>query len=205
LSNADNRNSSPGRRSVIAGGLIAAAAVLAPMAGTIQPAQADTTTSISVAEVNPHVISASTVLTAPARKRPGGDSDPSLTDAQEQLGAAAVAMARTKIGSPYVWGADGPNSFDCSGLVQWAYEKVGVTVPRVTYDQYGDTEQKVSWKNLSVGDLVFFNSLNHVGIISKREGKERWMIHAPYTGSNVKEVKLDSYRRQTFAGAVRPS
>jgi cell wall-associated NlpC family hydrolase len=205
LSNADDRNPSPGRRTAIAGGLIAAAAVLIPITGAVQPAQASTTTSISVAGVTPRVTGAGTILRTPALKRPEGDDDPSLTEDQRQLGEAAVAMARTKIGSPYVWGADGPDSFDCSGLMQWAYKKVGVSLPRVTYDQYGDAEQKVSWKNLSVGDLIFFNSLNHVGIISKRKAKQLWMIHAPSTGSNVKEVKLDGYRRQTFAGAIRPS
>ena len=46
-----------------------------------------------------------------------------------------VGLVESKLGKPYVWGATGPNSFDCSGLMQWAYKKIGVNIPRTSYDQ----------------------------------------------------------------------
>ncbi|MBC6465368.1 C40 family peptidase [Actinomadura alba] len=181
----------------LAGCLLTAAAVLVPVTGTLQPAQAGTLPSVPAAG-NPQ----QTQVPAPDE---GGTGKDKATWAERRLiGIAAVTHAKKKIGSPYVWGATGPNTFDCSGLVQWAYKKAGVKIPRVTYGQYNKIDQKVTWKKLAVGDLVFFNAKGHVGIVSKREGDKLWMIHAPYTGSYVKQVKLNDHRRQTFAGAVRP-
>jgi cell wall-associated NlpC family hydrolase len=180
-----------------AGCLLTAAAVLVPVTGAFQPAQAGALPSV------PAGITHQTKVIAPGDGLGIGEGKAAW--AQRQLiGMAAVAHAREKIGSPYVWGATGPGSFDCSGLVQWAYRKAGVSIPRVTYAQYRKIDEKVAWKDLAVGDLVFFNARTHVGIVSKRKGDRLWMIHAPYTGSYVKQVKLDDYRRQTFAGAVRP-
>jgi cell wall-associated NlpC family hydrolase len=84
--------------------------------------------------------------------------------AQLATGAAALRAALTKMNMPYVWGATGPNSFDCSGLVQWAYQQVGVNLPRTTYDQV-NVGSPVSKANLQPGDLVFSYADNHhVGI-----------------------------------------
>ncbi|WP_222721395.1 C40 family peptidase [Actinomadura sp. HBU206391] len=197
MSDADDRVPA-GRRVRLAGCLITAAAVLVPVAGAFQPAQASAQPSVSPVGAPQQI----QVTTPGVGLTPDKDK---ATWAQRQLiGIAAVANAKKKIGSPYVWGATGPNTFDCSGLVQWAYKKAGVKIPRVTYAQYNKIDEKITWKNLAVGDLVFFNAKGHVGIVSKRQGAKLWMIHAPYTGSYVKQVKLDGYRRQTFAGAVRP-
>ncbi|MBW8480846.1 C40 family peptidase [Actinomadura sp. PM05-2] len=123
---------------------------------------------------------------------------------RQKLAQKAVKYAATRKGKPYRYGAAGPKAFDCSGLVQWSYRKAGVKLPRVTTAQYKSVRNKVSWKNLQPGDLVFFNGKSHVGIVSKKKGKAVYMIHAPHTGSKVKSVKLDGYRKRTFAGAVRP-
>ena len=68
----------------------------------------------------------------------------------------AVAFAKSKLGAPYVWGATGPNAFDCSGLVQWAYGKAGVSLPRTTYDLV-NSGTPVSRGNIRAGDLLLCN------------------------------------------------
>ena len=97
---------------------------------------------------------------------------------------AAVAEARKYLGVPYVWGGTSPKGFDCSGLVQYCYQKVGVSLPRTTYDQI-NRGKRVSQSNLKPGDLVFPHT-GHVGIYAGN-GK---MIHAPQTGDVVKESNI---------------
>jgi peptidoglycan DL-endopeptidase CwlO len=80
------------------------------------------------------------------------------------VGASALRAAMTRMNKPYEWAATGPNSFDCSGLVQWAYKQIGVSLPRSTYQQVS-VGAPVSKANLQPGDLVFSYSDNsHVGI-----------------------------------------
>ncbi|WP_228645121.1 C40 family peptidase [Microtetraspora sp. AC03309] len=109
-------------------------------------------------------------------------------------------MAKKQIGDPYRWGATGPGAFDCSGLVQYAWEKAGVKIPRTTWSQKSGVKKKVSWKNLKPGDLIFTSGGGHVGMYV---GKGK-MIHAPHTGALVRIDKLDAYRKSSFVGAVRP-
>ncbi|MCX2715620.1 C40 family peptidase [Mycolicibacterium sp. J2] len=68
----------------------------------------------------------------------------------------AVAFAKSKLGAPYVWGAEGPNAFDCSGLTQWAYRQAGVNIPRTTYDLV-NAGTPVSRENIRAGDLILCN------------------------------------------------
>ncbi|MFG1944679.1 C40 family peptidase [Nonomuraea sp. NPDC048826] len=112
----------------------------------------------------------------------------------------AVAVAKKQIGDPYRYGATGPNAFDCSGLVQFAWRKAGVKIPRVTNSQFARIRTKVSYKNLRPGDLMFFRGLGHVGMYV---GKGK-MIHSPSTGKTVRIEKLGGWRKSSFAGAVRP-
>ncbi|MCW7947323.1 hypothetical protein AAW14_36635 [Streptomyces hygroscopicus] len=110
--------------------------------------------------------------------------------------AAAVAYAYGKLGSPYVWGATGPDAFDCSGLVQSAYRSAGVSLPRTTYAQI-DAGRRVSRAELLPGDLVFFYSgVSHVGIYVGH-GQ---MIHAPNPSAPVRLAPIDE---MPFAGATR--
>ncbi|MEU8585488.1 NlpC/P60 family protein [Streptomyces sp. NPDC048664] len=110
--------------------------------------------------------------------------------------AEAVAYAYAKLGSPYVWGATGPHSFDCSGLVQAAYRAAGISLPRTTYSQI-DAGRRVSRAELRPGDLVFFYSgVSHVGIYV---GNGR-MIHAPNPSAPVRLAPID---QMPFAGATR--
>ncbi len=102
-------------------------------------------------------------------------------------GAAALSAAQTALGAPYVWGATGPSSFDCSGLTSWAYSQAGVSLPRISEDQaYAGTT--VSLDQLAPGDLVFFyDELSHVGIYA---GNGQ-MIHAPQPGGVVEYSPID--------------
>lgn len=116
----------------------------------------------------------------------------------------AVEYALAQLGKPYVWGDEGPNSFDCSGLVQSAYAYAGVSLPRVANDQYNATRDKpVDTEKLLPGDLLYWwddpgnwKSVYHTGMYLG-EGK---MIQAPRTGD---VVKISSIWFDNFAGAHR--
>jgi len=110
--------------------------------------------------------------------------------------AAAVSYAYGKLGSPYVWGATGPDAFDCSGLSQAAYRSAGIALPRTTYSQI-NAGRRVSRSELLPGDLVFFYSgISHVGIYV---GNGQ-MIHAPNPSA---PVRLAPINQMPFAGAAR--
>ena len=112
------------------------------------------------------------------------------------VGVDALRAAATKLGRPYVWGASGPNSFDCSGLTSWAFRQAGVTLPRSSSAQ-ARIGSPVSWNNLQPGDLVFYYSpVSHVGIYAGG-GK---MINAPQSGD---VVKYQTVSRSAFSGARR--
>ncbi|ANB08095.1 hypothetical protein SAM40697_4137 [Streptomyces ambofaciens] len=116
--------------------------------------------------------------------------------APDSRSAAAVAYAHQKLGSPYVWGATGPNAFDCSGLTQAAYRAAGVSLPRTTYAQI-DAGRRVSRAQLLPGDLVFFYSgISHVGLYVG----DGMMIHAPNPSAPVRLAPVD---QMPFAGATR--
>lgn len=117
-------------------------------------------------------------------------------EAPDARAAAALSYAYGKLGSPYVWGATGPNAFDCSGLVQAAYQSAGVSLPRTTYAQI-DAGRRIPRSALLPGDLVFFYSgVSHVGIYVGH-GQ---MIHAPNPSAPVRLAPIDE---MPFAGATR--
>ncbi|NRQ36090.1 NlpC/P60 family protein [Nonomuraea sp. NN258] len=110
--------------------------------------------------------------------------------------AAAARWALTQQLKPYVWGAEGPGSYDCSGLVMAAYQQVGISLPHYTGDQW-TAGRHIDRSELRPGDLVFFYSdLHHVGIYLGGG----MMVHAPRTGD---VVRIASIARRPFAGAVR--
>jgi len=118
---------------------------------------------------------------------------------------AVINLAYSKIGSPYVWGAEGPNSFDCSGFTSYVYRNAaGISIPRTSGAQSG-YGQTVSKSNLQVGDLVFFStngtgSVSHVGIYVGG-GK---MIHSPSSGKTVSVTSINSsYYTSKFVTAKR--
>ncbi|WP_236240947.1 C40 family peptidase [Streptomyces sp. CC228A] len=103
-----------------------------------------------------------------------------------QRGAAALNAAATQVGKPYVSGAEGPNSYDCSGLTQWAYRQAGVSISRTTYTQQNDGV-KIGRSQLKPGDLVFFNNLAHVGLYAGNNT----VLHAPKPGASVRYESMN--------------
>jgi cell wall-associated NlpC family hydrolase len=99
-----------------------------------------------------------------------------------------VGIAMQELGKPYVWGAAGPNYFDCSGLVMYVYAQVGVSLPHNAAAQYG-YGSPVAYNDLQPGELVFFEGLGHVGIYI---GGGQF-IHAPHTGDVVKISSLSDH------------
>lgn len=109
--------------------------------------------------------------------------------------AKVIASARSKLGAPYVWGAEGPDAFDCSGLMHWAFGQHGLTLPRVSQDQ-AKTGRRVQLAQRRPGDLIFSSwdenpDVDHVALYI---GDDQY-IHTPRAGDVVKIGKItDSYR-----------
>jgi len=102
------------------------------------------------------------------------------------VGERAAATAVRAVGVPYRWGGTSPAAgFDCSGLVYWAYGRLGIALPHSSYALY-DQGRRVARSRMKVGDLLFFSGLGHVGIYI---GRGR-MVHAPHSGSRVEIVRL---------------
>lgn len=98
--------------------------------------------------------------------------------------ANAVALAASFRGVPYVWGGSTPRGFDCSGLVQYVFRHLGVSLPRTAQEQY-DASRHITAGQLRAGDLVFYGaprSVHHVGIYAG--GGRMW--DAPHTGTRVR-------------------
>ncbi|WP_243710831.1 NlpC/P60 family protein [Actinomadura sp. KC216] len=122
--------------------------------------------------------------------------------------AKVITYARAQLGKPYVWGADGPDAYDCSGLTMMAYRAAGISIPRTTFDQWRHGA-RIRQGNQQPGDLVFFNSgpgsspgnPGHVGIVLTTEQ----MINARCTACRP-GIATDSYaRRNDLVGFVRPT
>jgi cell wall-associated NlpC family hydrolase len=111
-------------------------------------------------------------------------------------GAQALRYAMTRRGDPYVWGAAGPSTFDCSGLVMWAYAQVGISLPHYTVSQY-NMGAHISRSQLQPGDLVFFYAgIDHVGLYLGGG----LMVDAPSSGQ---VVQVQPVMWNVFVGAVR--
>lgn len=134
----------------------------------------------------------------------GGYNGPDLPAvAASPLASKALAFARTQLGRPYVWGAVGPDAFDCSGLTGAAYRAAGLNLPRTSRQQWY-AGPHVGFRDLEPGDLLFWatdvnepSSIHHVALYAGNG----MMVAAPHTGDVVKvqPVYLDGY-----IGAVRP-
>ncbi|MFD9474096.1 C40 family peptidase [Streptomyces goshikiensis] len=109
-----------------------------------------------------------------------------------RYGVQAVAVAASKQGSPYAYGATGPNRFDCSGLILYAFRKAGRRLPRTANQQYQHTRH-IRQADRLPGDLVFFPrgaTMTHVGIYA---GHDR-IWHAPRPGTRVRLERIWSER-----------
>ncbi|TYB59337.1 NlpC/P60 family protein [Microbispora tritici] len=111
---------------------------------------------------------------------------------------SALQFAYKQVGKPYRYGGSGPDSWDCSGLVQASWAAGGVSLPRTSYEQWAwGASRRVSLDALQAGDLLFHAGYGHVGLYAG-DGK---VVHAPQTGDVVKIVTLADYHA---IGAVRP-
>ncbi len=134
------------------------------------------------------------------------DSTPSTASSSSSSssngGGGAISAARSKTGAPYSYGATGPSSFDCSGLVQWAFKQAGVSLPRTSFAQYGEGST-VSKGNIRAGDLVFFNTAgpgaSDVGIATG----PTTVISATSSRGVMEHPIFDSYWGSHFVGAKR--
>lgn len=154
-------------------------------------AQAATTTAATTTTaVAPLTAVATTDPTATIPATPT-TSVPALTSPLPAGHPEAAQIALQYIGVPYLWGGESPNGFDCSGLVSYVFAELGVDLPHSAADQYGYGVD-VPRNQLQPGDLVFFDSLNHVGIyIGNNE-----IVNAPDTGSFV---RIDSLSEPWYA------
>jgi cell wall-associated NlpC family hydrolase len=117
---------------------------------------------------------------------------------KRRTGVRAVKIARRFLGVRYVYGGASPHGFDCSGLVQYVYRKLGVRLPHYTFAQFS-LGRRVSRRGLRPGDLVFMNGAQHVGVYA---GGNRF-IHAPRSGDVVKVSRLTGWYASTYVGARR--
>lgn len=154
-----------------------------PVAQSVQPVQA--TPSAPAAPAPPTTADNAPVDQAPVQVQAAGDA-----------GATALDAARSQIGKPYVYGAGGPDSYDCSGLTSWAYARAGISLSHYTGAQWNEGRH-VGRGELQPGDLVFFGAdLGHVGVYSGGGS----MVDAPHSGAYVREEPMFG----DYAGAVRP-
>lgn len=127
----------------------------------------------------------------------GGSAAPNPAPGPSAGAGVAVQAALSQVGKPYQWGAEGPDSYDCSGLTMWAWAHAGVSLPHNSGMQYAATP-RVSLGAIQPGDLLFYGSpIHHVSMYI---GNNQ-MVEAPYTGSQVRVVPL---RTSDFVGAGRP-
>jgi peptidoglycan DL-endopeptidase CwlO len=130
------------------------------------------------------------------RDRAGPDLEGPGSITGTGAGVEAVRAAQTMLGKPYKWGAEGPRSFDCSGLTSWAFKTAGITLPRSS-SQQARVGTPVSRSELRPGDLLFFyQPVSHVGIYVG----DGMMINAPQTGDVVKYSNITG---RPFTGARR--
>jgi len=158
------------------------------------------TVSIGVARHNPEeniddlfkrvdIVKISEATDAPAEQQ-------YVEAAPTSKGQQILEAAQTKVGAPYVWGATGPDSFDCSGLTSWAYGQAGIDIPRTSQAQSSGGTQ-VAKGDLQPGDIVsFYGGATHVGIYAG-DGQ---ILHASTEGVPVGYAPLDS---MPFNNAVR--
>lgn len=169
-----------------------------------QNAKADTTLTINKGvTLKASEIKATKTIKAPiSEENDSSGKGSEISRGATSKGLEVVNYAYNFLGKPYVYGASGPNSFDCSGLTQYVYNRFGIGLTRTTYTQVNQGV-KVDRSNLQPGDLVFFNtqgSISHVGIYIG--GGD--FIHAPRTGKPVMISSLsDGYYSNRYATARR--
>jgi cell wall-associated NlpC family hydrolase len=129
----------------------------------------------------------------------GGTPPPVYKGPTSTQAEKVVAFVYAQLGKPYVFGAAGPDSFDCSGLTSAAWASVGINIPRTSEEQWAGLPH-VPTADMEPGDILVFNGAGHVGIYVGGG----MMIDAPHTGLDVEKVALSGWYSSTLDGVVRP-
>lgn len=145
-----------------------------------------------------------TTATKPAQHQTQQASSQAAQPAKQQVSTQSSSTAQTvvnaaksQIGKPYVWGATGPNAYDCSGLVQYAYSQAGKNVGRTTYQQAG-AGQHVSVSQAQAGDILMWGDYHDAIYVGNNQ-----YVHAPQPGQNVTQATISSYFMPDYAIRVR--
>ena len=143
------------------------------------------------AETNENSNSSSSGSNSSSSSGSSGSSSSSSEGGNSKL----VDLAKSKMGCKYVWGATGPNTFDCSGLMLWCHKQMGISIPRTSLEQ-SRSGKAVSKSDLQAGDLVFFKTTSApVGHVGMYIGNGQF-IHAP---NKNKPVKVDSLSNSYYS------
>lgn len=145
-----------------------------------------------------------TTATKPAQHQTQQASSQAAQPAKQQASTQSSSTAQTvvnaaksQIGKPYVWGATGPNAYDCSGLVQYAYSQAGKNIGRTTYQQAG-AGQHVSVSQAQAGDILMWGDYHDAIYVGNNQ-----YVHAPQPGQNVTQATISSYFMPDYAICVR--
>lgn len=115
------------------------------------------------------------------------------TQTNSSTAQTVVSAAQSQIGKPYVWGATGPNAYDCSGLVQYAYSQAGKNVGRTTYQQAG-AGQHIAVSQAQAGDILMWGDYHDAIYVGNNQ-----YVHAPQPGQNVTQASISSYFMPDYA------
>ncbi|TVU97107.1 peptidoglycan endopeptidase [Lactobacillus gasseri] len=190
------------------------ATVQAPVAQTAAQQQQSTYTAstnntyVAPAKTNYYAQANTTVKTqqaatysAPAQNttaaKPAQQQTQQASTQSSSTAQTVVNAAKSQIGKPYVWGATGPNAYDCSGLVQYAYSQAGKNIGRTTYQQ-ACAGQHVSVSQAQAGDILMWGDYHDAIYVGNNQ-----YVHAPQPGQNVTQATISSYFMPDYAIRVR--
>lgn len=167
-------------------------------------AQANTTVKTQQAATYSAPAQNTTTAAKPAQQQTQQASSQAAQPAKQQASTQSnstaqtvVNAAKSQIGKPYVWGATGPNAYDCSGLVQYAYSQAGKNIGRTTYQQAG-AGQHVSVSQAQAGDILMWGDYHDAIYVGNNQ-----YVHAPQPGQNVTQATISSYFMPDYAIRVR--
>ena len=142
-------------------------------------------------------------LSSSSSNNSNASSGSGSSSSSNSTGEKLVNLAKSKLGCKYVWGATGPNTFDCSGLTSWCHKQLGISIPRTSLAQ-SKSGKAVNKSDLQAGDLIFWKTTSaEVGHVGMYVGNNQF-IHAPNKSKPVKYDSLDnSYYKNRYVRARR--
>lgn len=150
-------------------------------------------TYVAPAKTNYYAQANTTVKTQQASSQAAQPAKQQASTQSSSTAQTVVNAAKSQIGKPYVWGATGPNAYDCSGLVQYAYSQAGKNIGRTTYQQAG-AGQHVSVSQAQAGDILMWGDYHDAIYVGNNQ-----YVHAPQPGQNVTQATISSYFMPDYA------